>query len=340
MTNPSRPFHPAAALMLALPMLFGTVPTAQAQLSVGVGISLPGVSIGINLPAYPQLVRVPGYPVYYAPRAGNNYFFYDGLYWVFEDDNWYSSDWYNGPWVAVEPAYVPVYVLRVPVRYYSRPPQYFSNRRADAPPRWGDRWDRNAVPAPAPLPIYQRRYSGDRYPRAPEQQRELRNQNYRYQPRETVSRQQYQRPVAPATTSAPPPRDTRPDRADRRPDRADRPDRSVPPPPRDMQRPQTMDGPQARPQVQPPRPQVQPERPQVERPAGQPERPQGRPERVREQPVQAPPRPQPAQARPQPDQREPEQRGPGREAGQGNRGDGQDRGRGGPPDGKGRDKDK
>jgi len=57
------------------------------------------VSIEINLPAFPELVIVPGYPVYYAPSVRANYFFDDGLYWVFnvEDGYWYSSSWYNGP---------------------------------------------------------------------------------------------------------------------------------------------------------------------------------------------------------------------------------------------------
>jgi hypothetical protein len=46
------------------------------------------------------------------------------------------------------------------------------------------------VPAPAPLPTYQRHYSGERYPRA-EQQPDLHGRNYRYQPRSDVVRQQY-----------------------------------------------------------------------------------------------------------------------------------------------------
>src|SRR5438445_6357912 len=47
------------------------------------------VSIGINVPVYPQMVVVPGYPVYYAPTLRANFFFYDGMYWVLEGDNWY-----------------------------------------------------------------------------------------------------------------------------------------------------------------------------------------------------------------------------------------------------------
>ena len=164
-----------------------------------------GVSIGINVPVYPQLVAVPGYPVYYAPRLGANYFFYDGVYWVLEGEQWFMSTWYNGPWQAVLPAYVPYYVLRVPVRYYRAPPPYFRGWQPNAAPRWGQQWgpqwqqqhrdwnqlNRRAVPAPAPLPVYQRRYAGERYPRA-EQQPDMHGRNYRYQPRSDAVRQHYQ----------------------------------------------------------------------------------------------------------------------------------------------------
>ncbi len=196
--------------LMLLWMLFWAVPSANAQVSVGIG--MPSVSIGINLPLFPELVRVPGYPVYYAPRLNSNYFFYDGMYWVYESDNWYASSWYNGPWGLVAPEVVPLYVLRIPVRYYRAPPAYFRGWRSDAPPRWGqhwgsgweqqrrgwDRWNRKAAPAPAPVPTYQRRYSGDRYPRI-EQQPALHGERYRYQPRDPVVRQHYQeRAVQPA----------------------------------------------------------------------------------------------------------------------------------------------
>jgi hypothetical protein len=179
------------------------VGSASAQVSIGIG--LPHVSIGINLPVYPHLVPVPGYPVYYAPRLDSNYFFYDGMYWVYVDDNWYASSWYNGPWWVVAAVDVPLFILRVPVRYYRRPPVYFRGWHANAPPHWDEHWgrdwaqrrsgwnhwNRKAVPPPAPLPVYQRNYSGDRYPGA-EQQRELRRQHYRYQPRDATVRQHYQ----------------------------------------------------------------------------------------------------------------------------------------------------
>ncbi len=190
-------------LFVASWLLLSPLTSAVAQVSIGIG--LPNVSIGINLPVYPQLVVVPGYPVYYAPGVDANYFFYDGMYWVYRDDNWYASSWYNGPWALAAPEAVPVYVLRVPVRYYRRPPPYFGGWRPDGPPRWGerwghdwerrhggwDRWDRRAAPRPAPLPIYQRQYSGNRYPQA-EQQSALHGQYYRYRPRDAAVQQAYQ----------------------------------------------------------------------------------------------------------------------------------------------------
>jgi hypothetical protein len=196
-------------IFIVLGLLFYSAASSAAQVSVG--IWLPNVSIGINLPVYPQLVRVPGYPVYYAPRLEANFFFYDSMYWVYQDDNWYASSWYNGPWGFVEPEFVPLFVLRIPVRYYRQPPVYFRGWRSDAPPRWGDhwgrdweqrrggwdRWDRRAVPAPAPLPVYQRQYSGDRYPHQLEQQQQLQQRNYRYQPRDPVVRQHYQERAVP-----------------------------------------------------------------------------------------------------------------------------------------------
>lgn len=192
--------------LIALSILLCSATTAPAQLSIGIG--LPNVSIGINLPLFPELVPVPGYPVYYAPGVDSNYFFYDGMYWVYQNDNWYASSWYNGPWSFVERDAVPLYVLRIPVRYYRQPPPYFRGWQSNAPPRWGqhwgrgweqrhsgwNRWNRASAPARAPQPVYQRQYSGDRYPRV-EQQHELRDRSYRYQPRDKAVRQHFKQRI-------------------------------------------------------------------------------------------------------------------------------------------------
>lgn len=197
---------------LSVVMLLVLSPLSPADAQISIQIGIPSVSIGFSQPYYPELVAVPGYPVYYAPGSDSNFFFYDGLYWVYERDNWYASSWYNGPWSLVAPYEVPVFILRVPVLYYRHPPTYFSGWQRDAPPRWGDhwghdwerqrggwdRWDRRSVPAPAPLPVYQRQYSGNRYPQQAEQQHALRSQNYRHEPSDTSVRRVYQEQRQPA----------------------------------------------------------------------------------------------------------------------------------------------
>jgi hypothetical protein len=176
-------------ILAALLLLTATVPATA------------HVSIGISIGFYPSFVVVPGYPVYYAPDVNANFFFYDGFYWVYQNDNWYTSSWYDGPWDAVDPLFVPIYVLQVPVRYYRRPPRYFYGWQAERAQRWNDHWGRDwvqrrgdwdrpqraAYVAPAPLPDYQRRYFGKDYPRG-DQQRSLEQQNYRYHSQSTADR--------------------------------------------------------------------------------------------------------------------------------------------------------
>ncbi len=183
------------AKMVLLWILVCLAPVSIAQIYVGARI--PSLNIGFDVSLYPEMRLVPGVPVYYAPGINANYFYYDGMYWVYQGDNWYASSWYNGPWDLVRSLDVPDYLLRVPVAYYLLPPMYFGGWQSDAPPRWGvhwgaqwsqrrggwDRWDRRSVPAPATLPVYQRKYSGSRYPGA-DQQAPLQQQNDRYRPRD------------------------------------------------------------------------------------------------------------------------------------------------------------
>ncbi len=192
--------------LVLLVVAFGFLGAACAPVGGSVGVRTAQVSVGIHVSSYPRLSRIPGYPVYYAPGLGWNYFFYDGLFWVLDDDRWYASSWYDGPWGLIDPFYVPLYVLRVPVRYYVRPPAYFAGWPRNAPPRWDERfgrdwstrrndwnqWDRRAAPRPAPLPDYQRQYSGERYPRTPEQQRSIQADRYRHEPRDSVTQQYWQ----------------------------------------------------------------------------------------------------------------------------------------------------
>ena len=202
--------------ILAVSMALAAMPAAPAMAQVSLSFNTPGLSVGVNIPTYPDLEQVPDYPVYYAPGLASNLFYYDGMYWLLQDDSWYASTWYNGPWQGVGAQDVPLFVLRVPVRYYRSPPAYFRGWQGDAPPRWDDhwgpdwsqhhrgwdQWNRRDAPRPAPLPTYQRQYSGARYPQA-EQQRVIRQQNDKYEPHDAAVRQRIQQAAPPAPAKAP-----------------------------------------------------------------------------------------------------------------------------------------
>jgi len=195
-------------VMMALCLLLGAATPALAQVNCGpgTGVALPSTaSIGVEVAEYPNLVQVPGYPVYYAQGLPANYFFYDGMFWSFGGESWHSSIWYNGPWATVGPEFVPLFVLRVPVSFYGQPPLFFHGWQANASPLWGehwgaewsqqrngwDTWNHNASYPIAPLPAYQREYSGSRYP-VLAQQAALQTKNYSYKPRDPMVQQHYQ----------------------------------------------------------------------------------------------------------------------------------------------------
>jgi len=185
----------AKRFVVAVFFVLVTAMTAQAQI---------GVHIGVDLPVFPRLAVVPGYPVYYAPAVRANYFFYDGLFWVFnvDDGYWYSSSWYNGPWVVVEPVYVPQPVLVIPYRYYRVRPVYWGGWAFDRPPRWDvywgadwvarrrgwDHWDRGRRWVAAPLPLFERQYERGRYP-SPARQVTIYNEHYHYSPQDVHVRE-------------------------------------------------------------------------------------------------------------------------------------------------------
>ena len=123
-----KPLLAAVVLVLTL-----TVP-ARAQVRV---------DIGINLPGPPSLIVVPGTPVYYAPQAPANVFLYGHQYWAFSNGGWYAGPSWSGPWAVVEPAFVPVPVLRVPVQYYRVPPGHWKGWARTAPPRWDGHYGRS-----------------------------------------------------------------------------------------------------------------------------------------------------------------------------------------------------
>ena len=93
-----------------------------------------GLNLNFTLPL--QWAPVPGLPVYYGANAPANIFQYNGQYYVFDNGAWYVGPTYNGPWIVVEPQFVPAVLLRIPVAYYRVPPPHWHGWHAGAPPRW------------------------------------------------------------------------------------------------------------------------------------------------------------------------------------------------------------
>lgn len=108
--------------------------------SASVGHAQVSVNVGINLPGPPSLVIIPQTPVAYAPAVPANLFFYGGQYYVFANNGWYIGPTYNGPWAVVAPAHIPGPILAVPVRYYRAPPSGWKHWKREAPPRWDAAW--------------------------------------------------------------------------------------------------------------------------------------------------------------------------------------------------------
>ena len=121
-------------LGLAIVLAFAVVGPAEAQVSI---------DIGIRLPSPPPLAVIPNTIVYYAPNAPANVFFYGHQYWVYQPTGWYVGPNWNGPWVIVQPAYVPPPILKVPVRYYRVPPGQWKKWQREAPPQWGANYGRD-----------------------------------------------------------------------------------------------------------------------------------------------------------------------------------------------------
>ena len=126
--------HRMCALGLAVGLVGFGLPLASAWAqNVSIGISTPSVNFGLNIGAPPPLVAVPGLPVYQAPSVPDNYFVYQGYYYLYHGGTWHYSRHYNGPWMALMIHQVPQPILAVPVPYYKKPPSHWKKH---GPPPW------------------------------------------------------------------------------------------------------------------------------------------------------------------------------------------------------------
>jgi len=133
-------------LAAALGALLGFAqPARQAQAAVSVGFSIGsggrhnGFSLGFQ--SQPNVVLIPSSRVYYAQDADVDLYSYDDAWYCVEDGVWYTSDSYDGPFVAIGFSSVPYEIRNVPGSY----------RR---------HWEGYAAPAPRYRDAYQDRSGG------------------------------------------------------------------------------------------------------------------------------------------------------------------------------------
>jgi hypothetical protein len=112
-----------ALAVFALTGYFATAAFVYAETNVNVNLGIPVPVVVAPQPVYiaqpPEMVAIPQSNVYFAfaPGVSVDLFFYDNRWWNRRGNLWYRASGYNGPWVAVEPRYVPVPVYRVPADY-------------------------------------------------------------------------------------------------------------------------------------------------------------------------------------------------------------------------------
>lgn len=101
------------AIIFVLLLALGGTQGARADVRVNINLGPPPIVVAEP----PEVVLIPGSQVYFVPEPEIDIFFYNGYYWSPRGPRWYRARVYNGPWVVVEPRYVPAPVFRVPRDY-------------------------------------------------------------------------------------------------------------------------------------------------------------------------------------------------------------------------------
>lgn len=99
--------------LLALVMM--SLPATPAAAEVNVNINVSGPPVIASEPVH--MVMVPKTSVYFVPDPGMDIFYYQGAWWSYRGNVWYSAGAYNGPWVVVKTKRVPRAVVAMPPNY-------------------------------------------------------------------------------------------------------------------------------------------------------------------------------------------------------------------------------
>jgi len=125
----------AVCMITAVP-----APSARSEVNVNIGIGIP-LPPPLVIPVPPPIVPIPRTDVYFPPTVDVDILFFGGYWYRPYRDHWFRARSYNGPWIFVEPRYVPRSVIAVPPGYRHIPHGHQHIPYGQFKKNW-DRWDR------------------------------------------------------------------------------------------------------------------------------------------------------------------------------------------------------
>ncbi|HTK69640.1 MAG TPA: hypothetical protein VL857_07520 [Candidatus Eisenbacteria bacterium] len=139
-------------LMMAalLALLIPAVLPAQSEAAVSVGVSLhvgdPYRGLSLHFSSAPRLALIPASQVYYVPSYDRDLYRYGNAWYTTQDDCWYQSSSYNGPFVQIDVSSVPRPIWNIPNRYRrswgGSQAQAYSDPGSQAPTSHDRGWNR------------------------------------------------------------------------------------------------------------------------------------------------------------------------------------------------------
>lgn len=109
-------------LMIALAtLLVSAAMPARSEAAVSVGVSLhvgdPYRGLSLHFRSNPDMALIPATQVYYTRNYDHDLYRYGRSWYYVEDDCWYQSSSYNGPFVQIDVSSVPRQIYTVPTSY-------------------------------------------------------------------------------------------------------------------------------------------------------------------------------------------------------------------------------
>lgn len=105
---------------LATLLVSAAIP-ARSEAAVSVGVSLhvgdPYQGLSLHFRSRPDMALIPASQVYYTRNYDHDLYRYGRSWYYVEDDCWYRSSSYNGPFVRIDVSSVPRQISNVPTRY-------------------------------------------------------------------------------------------------------------------------------------------------------------------------------------------------------------------------------